>query len=93
MSRGEGSLGFIGLGAMGSAMCRSLMRAGRAILGYDIDAGRLAASVDDGVSAAGSGEEIVSQADVVLTSLRSSAIWAEVAETVLLPNAREGQLF
>ena len=32
------------------------------------------------------------RSEVVLTSLRSSAIWAEVAETELVPNARERQV-
>lgn len=86
-------LGFIGLGAMGGPMCRNLLRAGYTITAFDIDATRVAACTDAGAIAAGSSPEVVDESEVVLTSLRSSAIWAEVAEGELVPSAREGQVF
>jgi 3-hydroxyisobutyrate dehydrogenase-like beta-hydroxyacid dehydrogenase len=86
-------LGFIGLGAMGGAMVRTLMRAGHAVLGFDIDGERLAASAADGLAPAASNADVVCRCDVVLTSLRSSAVWVEVAEADLVPHARRGQTF
>ena len=86
-------LGFIGLGAMGGPMARNLMRAGYPLAAFDIDAERLAACVAAGAAAAENAEDAVRRADVVLTSLRSSAIFVEVAEQALVPSARAGQVF
>ena len=86
-------LGFIGLGAMGGPMCRNLVKAGYSVACHDIDPERLAACTAAGAAAAGSSPEVVERSEVVLTSLRSSAIWVEVAESELVPNAREGQVF
>jgi 3-hydroxyisobutyrate dehydrogenase-like beta-hydroxyacid dehydrogenase len=86
-------LGFIGLGAMGGAMVRTLLAAGCTVLGYDINEERLAQAAAAGVESAESGADVARRRDVVLTSLRSSAIWAQVAEADLVPNARPGQVF
>jgi 3-hydroxyisobutyrate dehydrogenase-like beta-hydroxyacid dehydrogenase len=86
-------LGFIGLGAMGGPMCRNLVKAGYSVTCFDIDPARVAACVDAGATRAGSSPEVVEGAEIVLTSLRSSAIWVQVAETDLVPNARAGQVF
>ena len=90
---GDATLGFIGLGAMGGAMCRRLMGAGYSVVGFDIDPERMAAAEATGVALAGSTPEVVAGQGVVLTSLRSSEVWVEVAEGELIPNARESQLF
>ena len=50
-------LGFIGLGAMGGAMVRTLLAAGHAVLGYDINEERLAQAAAAGVEPAESGAE------------------------------------
>jgi len=87
------SLGFIGLGAMGGAMAPNLLAAGYCLTAFDIDAERLDTCVAAGAARGESSADVVARSDVVLTSLRSSAIWAEVAEGELVPNAREGQIF
>ena len=87
------SLGFIGLGAMGGPMVARLLQAGYRLTAFDIDADRLDACVAAGAARGASSADVVARSDAVLTSLRSSAIWAEVAETELVPNVREGQIF
>ena len=87
------ALGFIGLGAMGGPMARNLLAAGYALTGFDIDADRLDATVEAGAACGDSAADVVQRSEVVLTSLRSSAVWVEVAEAALVPNAREGQAF
>ena len=87
------TLGFIGLGAMGGPMARNLLAAGYALAAFDIDPERLAACVEAGAVGCGSSAAVVARSDVVLTSLRSSAIFVEVAEAQLVPNARAGQVF
>jgi len=86
-------LGFIGLGAMGGPMARNLAKAGYRVAAFDLVADRIAACTEAGATPAGSSADVVRRSDVVLTSLRSSAIFVEVAESELVPNAREGQVF
>ena len=74
-------LGFIGLGAMGGPMARNLLAAGYALAAFDIDPERLAACVEAGAVGCGSSGEVVGRSDVVLTSLRSSAIFVEVGSS------------
>ena len=87
------SVGFLGLGSMGGAMVRTLLKAGYQILAYDIVAEKLAACASGGASAAESEDDVVRRSDVVLTSLRSAAIFVEIAEGHLIPNAKPGQVF
>ena len=87
------TLGFIGLGAMGGQMARRLLGAEHRLVAFDIDAERLAACVGAGAWAAESAVDAVQRSQVVLTSLRSSAVFVEVAEESLVPNARPGQVF
>jgi len=86
-------LGFIGVGAMGGAMARNLLAAGYPLTAFDISGERLAAIVAAGAERAESAAEVARRCDIVLTSLRSSAIFVEVAQGELLPNARAGQAF
>lgn len=85
-------LGFIGLGSMGSAMCRRLLDAGQALTVYDLRPDAVQALARQGAAAAGDVAELVAASDLVLTSLRSSAIWVEVAEDQILPAVRPGQV-
>jgi 3-hydroxyisobutyrate dehydrogenase-like beta-hydroxyacid dehydrogenase len=86
-------VGFIGLGAMGGPMARNLCRACYRVVGYDPNAPRLAECEGAGLAPAQSVAEVVTRSEVVLTSLRSSEVWVEVAEGELVPNARPGQVF
>ena len=87
------TIGFIGLGNMGSRMAKNLHNAGYPLIGYDIDAAKCAALVATGATAGEGTAEVVENSDVVMTSLRSSDIFCNVAEQHLIPNAREGHVF
>jgi 2-hydroxy-3-oxopropionate reductase len=87
------TIGFIGLGTMGGRMARNLLNAGYPLIGFDINSERLEACVSAGASAGIDADDIVKRGEVVMTSLRSSDIFVEVAENHLLPNARAGQIF
>lgn len=86
-------LGFIGVGAMGGPMARSLLKADHPVLVYDINPARVAECVGAGAQPADTAADVVLRCDTVLTSLRSSEIFVEVAQSELVPNARQGQLF
>ncbi len=86
-------LGFVGVGAMGGAMARNLLAAGYSVAAFDISEERLAAILGAGAMRGESAAAVAQRGDTVLTSLRSSAIFVQVAENELLPNAREGQVF
>ncbi|MGQ9731423.1 MAG: NAD(P)-dependent oxidoreductase [Candidatus Zipacnadales bacterium] len=87
------NLGFIGLGAMGGPMAKNLLRAGYRLIVFDIDPERIAALVTVGAEAAQNVREVVQRTDIVLTSLRSSEVWVEVAEGELVDQSRTGQIF
>ena len=63
------SIGFIGLGIMGSPMARNLVRAGFSVTGFDLNADSVAALAADGGKPAGSIAEAVRGADIVVTML------------------------
>ncbi len=66
-------IAFIGLGAMGTPMARTLLKAGFALSGYDADPARVAALVPDGATAAGSTAEVAARADVLLVMVQNYA--------------------
>lgn len=88
----SGILGFIGLGVMGGAMCRNLIRkSGRRVLFHDR---RIEAMVDTGTVG---GEpvatiaDVIRQADIVLLSLPDGPALRQVV-TEILPELRSGQI-
>nr|WP_298836297.1 3-hydroxyisobutyrate dehydrogenase [uncultured Roseobacter sp.] len=81
------TVGFIGLGNMGAPMAANLAAAGYAVTGFDT-----AGTTADGVKVAGSAQEAVTGADVIITMLPDGAVLRSVAATVL-PHARPGALF
>ncbi len=87
------SIGFIGLGAMGGAMARNLARNGYDVFGFDIVEEKIEECAADGVKAASNVRDAVEKGRIVMASLRSSAVFVEVAEQRLLPAARAGQIF
>ncbi|MFX1737449.1 NAD(P)-dependent oxidoreductase [Paraburkholderia sp. A1RI_3L] len=84
-------IGFIGLGNMGGRMTRRLVDAGIAVLGYDAAPQRVAAA---GAKVAGSIEEVVKFADVVMMSLHDSKVVETVVEGEggVLAHCRAGQI-
>src|SRR4051794_523776 len=73
-------IAFIGLGAMGTPMARTLLTAGFALSGYDADPARSAALVPEGGTAAGSAAEAAASADVLLVMVQN---YAQVADALL----------
>ncbi len=67
------NIGFIGLGAMGTPMARTLLKAGFTLSGYDADPARSAALVPDGGKVAGSAAEVAAGADVLLVMVQNYA--------------------
>ena len=70
--------GIIGLGIMGSAFSRNMMKNGVQVIGYDIDDDKLDGLAKEGLTRAGSPADVARQADVVITSLPSRTAFHEV---------------
>ncbi len=86
-------IGFIGLGNMGSRMAKNLINAGYSLIGYDIDKTKCAEATTIGAVMANDSAQVVKETDVIMTSLRSSDVFFNVAEMSFLPNATEGKIF
>lgn len=64
------AVGFIGLGIMGGAMCRNLVKkCGKTVVGYDTRPEVLAALADDGVEPAESIADLVGRVDIIFLCL------------------------
>lgn len=85
-------IGFIGLGEMGGPMARNLLRAGYPVVGFDLDAERLAQVVEAGAEAGQDAADVVRRCDILATSLPSSSAWVKTTEQEILPNVRAGQI-
>ena len=88
------SVGFIGLGVMGEAMCRNLARkCGKPVIGYDTLPEPLAALAPDGVAAADSVGDLVGRTDLVLMCLPGEPEVRAVCfgDNGVVANARAGQ--
>lgn len=73
-------IGVVGLGIMGGAYARNLRAKGFAVVGYDVDAAKLAALAAAGVEAASSPADVARKAEHLITSLPSGkALMAAVA--------------
>jgi 3-hydroxyisobutyrate dehydrogenase-like beta-hydroxyacid dehydrogenase len=80
------SVGIIGLGIMGSAMSRNLIKAGFTVIGYDVLPRAVDAFVALGGQAATSAGEVGSRAELVITSLPSAkALFDVVGALKALP--------
>ena len=86
------TIGFIGLGEMGGPMARNVLAAGYRVVGFDLDAARLADVVAAGATAGVSVPDVVQRCDIIATSLPSSSAWVQLAEQELLPHVRTGQI-
>ena len=76
-------IGFVGLGLMGSGMARNLLAAGFAVIGYDIDRGKMDDLAKEGCQRADSPEEIARRVDVIILSLPNSPVVNDVVENSL----------
>jgi len=79
------TVGFVGLGNMGSVLAGNLVAAGHAVVAHDVAGpGRL----PDGASFAGSVADVARQADVVVLSLPDGTISQQVAKEVAAADGR-----
>jgi 3-hydroxyisobutyrate dehydrogenase len=80
-------IGFIGLGAMGSRMATSLLRAGHRLTIYNRSVGAADALLAHGAQLAGTPREAAQNADFVVSMVRdddaSRAIWTDAADGAL----------
>ena len=65
--------GFLGLGAMGAPMARTLLRAGFSVTGYDADPARAAALAPDGLTVTTSAAGAATGADVFIVMVQNYA--------------------
>src|ERR1035438_5694381 len=89
-----GPIGFIGLGIMGKPMARSLLKAGYALVVYDVAPGPVAELTGAGAEAGRSSADTASRAEMVITMLPDGP---DVEKAVLGPGgvlegARPGAL-
>lgn len=63
------SVGFIGLGNMGSGMCANLVRAGYEVLAFDLSDKAVRAAIKAGAQATSSIAEVAGSADLIITML------------------------
>jgi 3-hydroxyisobutyrate dehydrogenase len=71
-------IGFIGLGSMGSGMCRNLLEAGYPLVVHDVRPEAVAEAVTSGAEAAESPAAVAAATDVVITMLPTPAVVSEV---------------
>jgi len=86
------TIGAIGLGQMGGGIAVNLVRAGYKLVGYDLKVESIDRLIQAGGRSAKGSEEIVARSDIVLTCVEGLDSIA-LADTVLLPNARPGQIY
>src|SRR5258708_18528970 len=75
-------IGYVGLGLMGSAMARNLMKAGYGLVVHNRSQGIVQELMAAGAVAAGSPKTVAGQMDVIVTNLPDSA---DVEQVVLGP--------
>ena len=72
------TIGFIGLGLMGQGFTARLKETGHRVVGFDIDAAKVAHAKANGVEPAASAAEVAKQADVVLVCVVNTAAVEDV---------------
>jgi 3-hydroxyisobutyrate dehydrogenase len=86
------TVGFIGLGTMGSRMCANLLKDGFPLVVFDLAADSIARLTADGATAAASPADLAGKVDVLLLSLPNAPDVEAVAfgEDGIVTGAREG---
>jgi putative dehydrogenase len=82
VARRKGTVGVVGLGIMGGAFARNLVRAGWRVIGYDISAARRREAKRAGVEIAGGAAEVAEKAATVLTSLPKPKALIDTARAI-----------
>jgi L-threonate 2-dehydrogenase len=88
------TVGLLGLGIMGGAIAPNLLAAGFSVVGYDIDANRMAAFIAAGGTAVASPRELALSADIAISLLPSVHALEDVVcgKDGLLAAGRSGQI-
>mgnify|MGYP000850281646 CR=1 FL=1 len=88
-------IAFIGLGNMGVPMAANLIKAGHAVIGFDLSAPAIENAKARGIAVAAGAKEAVAAADVVVTMLPSGkhVVGAATGPDGLLAAAKPGTLF
>jgi 3-hydroxyisobutyrate dehydrogenase-like beta-hydroxyacid dehydrogenase len=88
-------IGFIGLGVMGSLMCKRLLMLGRPVFVTDVNQKAVQDLVGEGAAACSSAEEVAQKSDIILASLPNAKIVEDVVfgESGLLKGIRKGSVF
>lgn len=95
MDRSINTIGFIGLGVMGEAMCRNLTTSGNwSVLAFDLRPEPLARIRQDGADIASSTEDIAKASDLIITCLPGSAEVQDLflGESGLMHHLSAGQI-
>ena len=85
------TIAFIGLGNMGGPMAGNLVKAGHGVRAFDLSQASKDAAAELGVGIAGSAQEAVAEAEIVVTMLPAGkhvlSVWADI-----LPSVKPGAL-
>jgi len=84
----KGTVGVVGLGIMGGAFAKNLVKAGWQVIGYDIDKGRCRALAKAGVDIAKGMKELASKAPVIITSLPKPAALMDTVKAIAAARVR-----
>src|SRR5438552_18937902 len=71
-------VGIVGIGIMGTAMMRNLLRDGFEVIGYDVAEGAMARLAEAGGIAAASPRDVAEKAEILITSLPSVDAFEQV---------------
>lgn len=77
------TIGFVGLGLMGSGMVKNLLAVGYAVTGYDIDQSKIDKFVAIGGEGITVSEDLVQKAEVIILSLPNSHVVDDVVKNKL----------
>lgn len=79
----KGTVGVIGLGIMGGAFAKNLVRAGWRVIGYDISPARRREASRSGVEIGDSAVDVAAKAPVILTSLPKPQALIDTARAIV----------
>ena len=85
------TIGFIGIGNMGTGMARNLVGSGHDVTVFDLDTEK--AKGIEGATVAASGEEAAKNRDIIITMLPAGPVVAKVYRETIRPNAAPDTLF
>ncbi len=77
------TIGFVGLGLMGSGMVKNLLAGGYAVIGYDIDPNKMAEIAATGADIIQDIEKLSTQTDLIFLSLPNSQVVEDVVSNSL----------